>query len=36
MTTLEMKLTWYARLAKEAQAAGLLNPKATEKLLREA
>ena len=36
MTTLEMKLTLSERLAKEAQAAGLLNPKAIEKLLREA
>lgn len=36
MTTLEMKLTLSERLAKEAQAAGLLNPKAIEKLLRQA
>lgn len=36
MTTLEMKLTLSDRLTKEAQAAGLLNPKAIEKLLREA
>ena len=36
MTTLEMKLTLSERLTKEAQAAGLLNPKAIEKLLREA
>ena len=36
MTTLEMTLTLSERLAKEAQAAGLLNPKAIEKLLREA
>ncbi len=36
MTTLEMKLTLSERLAKEAQAAGLLTPKAIEKLLREA
>ncbi|MBI5908782.1 MAG: hypothetical protein HY848_02335 [Betaproteobacteria bacterium] len=36
MTTLEMRLTLSERLAKEARAAGLLNPKAIEKLLREA
>jgi hypothetical protein len=36
MTTLEMKLTLSERLAKDAQAAGLLTPKAIEKLLREA
>jgi hypothetical protein len=36
MTTLEMKLTLSERLAKKAQAAGLLNPKAIEKLLQEA
>ena len=36
MTTLEMRLTLSERLAKEARAAGLLNAKAIEKLLREA
>ena len=36
MTTLEMRLKLSERLTKEAQAAGLLNPKAIEKLLREA
>ena len=36
MTTLEMRLTLSERLTKEAQGAGLLNPKAIEKLLREA
>ena len=36
MTTLEMRLTLSERLAKEARAAGLLNPRAIEKLLREA
>ena len=36
MTTLEVKLTLSERLAKEAQAAGLLTPKAIEKLLRDA
>ena len=36
MTTLEMKLTLSERLARDAEAAGLLTPKAIEKLLREA
>lgn len=36
MTTLEVKLDLPESLAKEAQQAGLLTPKAIERLLREA
>ena len=36
MTTLELKLSLPDRLAKEAQAAGLLTPKALSQLLRDA
>ena len=36
MTTLEVKLNLPDRLAREAQAAGLLTPKALSRLLKEA
>ncbi|GAA4339111.1 hypothetical protein GCM10023144_36970 [Pigmentiphaga soli] len=36
MTTLELKLDLPERLAREAQAAGLLTPKALRELLRDA
>lgn len=36
MTTLEMKLELSESLAKDAQAAGLLTPKAIERLIEEA
>lgn len=36
MTTLEVKLNLSDRLAREAQAAGLLTPRALAQLLREA
>ena len=36
MTTLELKLTLPDRLAREAQAAGLLTPEALSKLLKDA
>ena len=35
MTTLDFKLSLSDRLRKEAEAAGLLSPKAIERLLRE-
>ena len=35
MTTLDFKLSLSDRLRKEAEAAGLLSPKALERLLRE-
>ena len=36
MTTLEVKLNLPARLAREAQAAGLLTPRALSRLLKDA